>query len=278
LTIIQLLDALWTRCHEQRVYRAEEARKWVAFGSTSHRRWTPWAEGLIKARDQATKQQNIVAIVSRYIDRTKGVCTIEARVSGPDFFEPRGKHTVEPPDWNKNRPDWQKVHIVKVHEQTCTCGLYQEYLIPCCHGLAALYHCGISLKDEVFKLVPPWFSPISLLTAYDYIETSQNEWGDEITVHTGLRAIDVTRLHEYAQPEWDPEDPFADTTTLTAPEVQKLPGRRRTKRREAGDGKGPLVKPRKQQTCSVCSETGHNKLTCKRLQTLEGDTLGLGVL
>lgn len=99
------------------------------------------------------------------------------------------------------------------------------------------------MKDEVFKLVPPWFSPISLLTAYDYIETGQNEWGDEITVHTGLRAVDVTQLHEFAQPEWDPEDPFADTTTLTAPEVQKLPGRRRTKRREAGDGKGPLVKP-----------------------------------
>jgi hypothetical protein len=37
-------------------------------------------------------------------------------------------------------------------------------------------------------------------------------------------------------------------------------GQRRTKRREAGDSKGPLPKPRKAQTCSICSETGHNSL------------------
>jgi len=115
-----------------------------------------------------------------------------------------------------------------------------------------------------------------LLTAYDYIKIGENEWGDLITIHTGLRAIDVTRLDEYAKPSWDPEDPFADTVAL--PEVQKLPGRRRTKRREAGDGKGLLVKPRKAQTCSVCSATGHNKLRYKRLTILEGDTAGLGVL
>jgi hypothetical protein len=165
---------------------------------------------------------------------------------------------------------------VKIHEQTCTCGLYQEYLIPCCHGLAALYHCGISLKDKVYYLIPGWYSPASLLTAYDYIEMGENEWGDPITIHTGLQAIDVTQLSD--EPNWDPEDLFADTIQIAAPEVQKLPGRRRTRRREASDGKGPLVKPRKAQTCSVCGATRHNKLRCKRLTILEGDTARLGVL
>jgi len=164
---------------------------------------------------------------------------------------------------------------VKVHEQTCTCGLYQEYLIPCCHGLAALYHCGISLKDKVYHLIPGWFSPISLLTAYDYVEIGMNKWGDEITVHTGLQAIDITQLNEYAKPTWDPEDPFAEP--LKPPEVQKLPGRRRTKRREAGDGKGPLVKPRKKQECSVCGKDTHNRRKCTRLTELERGTAGLGV-
>jgi hypothetical protein len=134
------------------------------------------------------------------------------------------------------------------------------------------------LKDEVYHLIPGWYSSASLLTAYDYIEIGENEWGDSITIHTGLRAIDVTRLNEYAEPNWDPKDPFADTNAVALLEVRKLPGRRRTKRRKAGDGKGPLVKPRKAQTCSVCSATGHNKLRCTRLTILEGDTAGLGVL
>jgi hypothetical protein len=84
------------------------------------------------------------------------------------------------------------VHIVQVHEQRCTCGLYQDYLIPCCHALAALYHCGISLQDKRYHLIPSWFSPISILTAYDYIETEENEWGQDVIIYTGLRAIDIT--------------------------------------------------------------------------------------
>jgi hypothetical protein len=68
MTVLQLLDALWTRCHEQRVLRAEEARKWMDRNSRDYRRWTPWAEDLIKARHRVAKQQHIIAIVSKYID------------------------------------------------------------------------------------------------------------------------------------------------------------------------------------------------------------------
>jgi hypothetical protein len=73
MTIIQLLDALWTRCHEQRVVRAEEARKWVAPGP-SHRKWAPWAEDLIRARDKTAKQSQVVAIVSNFIDHVSVIC------------------------------------------------------------------------------------------------------------------------------------------------------------------------------------------------------------
>jgi SWIM zinc finger len=173
------------------------------------------------------------------------------------------------------------MHIVRVHEQTCTCGLYQEYLIPCCHALAALYSCGVSLQDERFHLVPAWYKPLAILSAYDYIEIGMNEFGEDVTIHTGLRAIDITRLDDYAVQESGSstldEDPFADLV-VDPPEVPRRSGRQRTKRREAGDGKGPLSKPQKPQTCSVCSEPGHNKLRCKRLQILEGDTPGLGVM
>jgi hypothetical protein len=69
-----------------------------------------------------------------------------------------------------------------VHEQTC------------CHALAALYHCGINLQDECYHLIPTWFHLVSILAAYDYIEIGQNEWGEDITIYPGLRAIDITRL------------------------------------------------------------------------------------
>jgi hypothetical protein len=90
--------------------------------------------------------------------------------------------------------------------------------------------------------------------------------------------VDITRLDDYAaeSPSLD-EDPFADLV-VEAPDVHIKQGRRRTRRREAGDGKGPVSKPRKQQTCSVCSEPGHNRLRCQRLQILEGDAIGLGVI
>ena len=73
MAIIQLLDALWTRCHEQRVVQAEEAHKWVA-PSPDHRKWTLRAEDLIKARDKTTRQSQVVAIVSNFVDRVGITC------------------------------------------------------------------------------------------------------------------------------------------------------------------------------------------------------------
>jgi hypothetical protein len=108
----------------------------------------------------------------------------------------------------------------------------------------------------------------------------QNEWGEEVTMHTSLQAIDITCLSDVVVDNAADlslyEDPFADLV-LDPLAVRKQQGRRRTKRREAGDGQGPLLKLRKPQTCSVYNKPSHNKKSCKRLQILEGDTVGLGV-
>ena len=134
------------------------------------------------------------------------------------------------------------------------------------------------MYDKQYHLIPAWYKPASLLSAYDYIEISQNEWGDDVTIHTGLRGIDIIGLDTYAvdNPLLLNEDPFADLV-VEAPDVPRQQGRR-AKRRQAGDGKGPLFKPPKQQTCSACSEPGHNRKTCTCLQILEGNTAGLGVI
>ena len=95
-------------------------------------------------------------------------------------------------------------------------------------------------------------------------------------IHTGLQAIDINSLNEYTATDLDFEDPFADIE-VEPPPIPKKRGKQ-AKRREAGDGKGPLYKPQRQQVCSICSVAGHNKLKCKKLLRLEGEASGLGVL
>jgi hypothetical protein len=52
-------------------------------------------------------------------------------------------------------------------------------------------------RMSVIILVSAWPHSISILTAYDYIEIVQNEWSEDVAIHTGLRAIDITRLVDY---------------------------------------------------------------------------------
>jgi hypothetical protein len=149
--------------------------------------------------------------------------------------------------------------------------------LPCCHALTALYASKIGLHDG-FDLIPSWFEPLEVLGAYDYLVQGRNEEGEEVMIHTGLQAIDINCLHVYIASPIDPdfEDPFADIE-LEPPPIPKKRGKQ-TKRREAGDGKGPLYKPQKPQVCSVCGVAKHNKKKCKNLLRLEGDSAGLGVL
>ena len=151
----------------------------------------------------------------------------------------------------------------------------RKYLIPCCHTLAALYQCKVSLSRP-FQLIPSWFKPVSVLTAYDYLEHSRNKWGEEIVIHTGLRAVDINRLEvEPAAEQLLDEDPFKDLQ-VDPPIVRKRKGRK-GKRRVAGDGKGPLNGAQRTQGCGICGEAGHNRKTCTQLVILEGTAQGIGI-
>ena len=97
-------------------------------------------------------------------------------------------------------------------------------------------------------------------------------------IHIGLQAIDINCLNEYiASPiDLDFEDPFVDIE-VEPPPIPKKRGKQ-TRRREAGDGKGPLYKPQKPQLYLVYSIVKYNKKKCKNLLRLEGDLARLGVL
>ena len=138
-----------------------------------------------------------------------------------------------------------------------------------------MYQCKVSLHGP-FQLIPSWFEPVSVLTAYDYLEHSQNKWGQDIIINTGLQAIDINRLEvdEPVEQELD-EDPFKDLD-IDPPIVRKRKGRK-GKRRTAGDGKGPLNKAQRVLGCGICGDPGHNRKTCTQLVILEGTAQGIGM-
>ena len=111
---------------------------------------------------------------------------------------------------------------------------------------------------------------------------AQNEWWEDVTIHTSLCGIDITNLdtkvvdNALLNEDLFSEDLFSNLV-VNALEVPQRRGRP-LKRQQAGDGKGPLFKAPKPQTYRVCNEPGHNRKTCSRLQILEGDTAGLGVI
>jgi hypothetical protein len=92
ISIIQLLDAIWTQCHEQCIIRVEQARKWVI----NKYKWTPWAEDLITAWHNAASKCRVIGNIQKFVDKEKRILQIEAKVQGPDFFEPRGKLYIQP--------------------------------------------------------------------------------------------------------------------------------------------------------------------------------------
>ena len=115
-----------------------------------------------------------------------------------------------------------------------------------------------------------------MLTAYDYLEHGQNELGEDIIIHTGLRAVDIDQLdNDLPAAQLLDEDLFKDLQ-VNPPIVEKRKGKK-SKRCTAGDGKGLLNKPPRTLGCGVCGEPGHNRMTCKRLVILEGTADGIGI-
>jgi hypothetical protein len=99
--------------------------------------------------------------------------------------------------------------------------------------------------------------------------------GDDIIIHTGLRAVDISQLKDGPGETSEDEDPLK-VLEIEPPIVRKRKGRQ-GQRCKAGDGKGPLDKAERAQVCGVCGEQGHNRKTCSRLTILEGTSQGIGI-
>ena len=125
-------------------------------------------------------------------------------------------------------------HTVNINKRSCTCRSWDLTGIPCPHGICALYHSKKVLEDYI----DPWYSKDKYLASYQYsMEPAKG------------RSM------------W----PKTNMPPLLPPEVNKVAGRLKICRR-----KDPEEPKKSEQlsrrgaimTCSICSETGHNKKGC----------------
>lgn len=120
-------------------------------------------------------------------------------------------------------PDRQ-TYVVDLKETTCSCGEFQEFLIPCQHAIAVCIWQGIDPYDYLHK----WFSLEYYRAAYSH----------------------------HMQPIQE-EDLVAKWEESGPPLMVTLRGRPKKKRIRREENRT------RQNTCSFCSQKGHNRRNCR---------------
>ncbi|KAH6762103.1 hypothetical protein C2S52_019536 [Perilla frutescens var. hirtella] len=124
----------------------------------------------------------------------------------------------------------EKSFIVDLQIRTCECGEFQLDQMPCSHAAAAIRITGLDIYDYVDQC----FKQVTLCLAY----------------HDRVRSVP-------SQDEWT----FTSTFRVCPPKSVPQAGRPKEGRyRSAGEGSS--TRSRRQQVCSRCGGTGHNRKKC----------------
>lgn len=145
-----------------------------------------------------------------------------------------------------------KIYIVNIPEQMCSCRRYQDMLLPCGHAVTALHKLGINPMASAYST---WRNgnwqrsyTQSVLWGENAVDQFSNESDEEARVPL-MAPIDIDAL------EADP--------TIKAPAFKKKPGKAQTNRLTSGQRRTEQNKP--VYHCDRCGEPGHNKKTCKKV-------------
>jgi hypothetical protein len=119
-------------------------------------------------------------------------------------------------------PDSGRKHIVNLEESTCDCTLFQEYVSPCAHAIAAVQH----IAEDPYKLFAEEYTVSAYRRTYAHF----------------LRPFSIENL--------------PSTTNALLLVFKKQRGRPTTKRVRKGDWK------RRENKCSKCRGSRHNIRKC----------------
>ncbi|KAH6805124.1 hypothetical protein C2S51_029955 [Perilla frutescens var. frutescens] len=135
-----------------------------------------------------------------------------------------------------------KSFFVDLHMRTCECGEFQLDQIPCSHAAAAIRSAG----HDIYDYVDLYFKQVTLCLAY----------------HDCVRLVP-------SQDEWTISSSFKVCPPKSVPQA----GRPKEGRyRSAGEGSS--TRSGRQQVCSRCGGTGHNRKKCTAPQQIEHEEWG----
>jgi hypothetical protein len=213
--IIELLDVLWTRTSQKRQVTYEKAIKWI----DQHDRYMPFARKKIIVNTAHSRRSAQRAIITAH---RPGKKVLEAKVIC------------------RYNGIGERIHIVKCQDFECTCGHFQEWLLPCSHAITTIRFA----QRAVHEWVAPFWEPpyVALGTAYQLRET-----GDGY-INNHMRTIKIDDI---------PLPSFCDDECFPPPLKPKKAGLNQKKRKEKGDK--PESTQNKLYSYTHCGRTGHNR-------------------
>jgi zinc finger SWIM domain-containing protein 3 len=112
---------------------------------------------------------------------------------------------------------------VNLSKRVCTCGEFQEYLIPCCHAVAVC----LWLVEDLYEYVDQWYSLKYYRLTYS-------------RVMSPIRKEDLVEEHD----------------ECNAPELGRQRGRPKKSRYRRGEKMKKLF-------CRHCGQQSHNRRSCR---------------
>nr|GEW50608.1 protein FAR1-related sequence like [Tanacetum cinerariifolium] len=135
----------------------------------------------------------------------------------------------------------ESVEMVDISQWDCSCKSWQLTGLPCCHAIAVFQGIGRSVYDYCSR----YFMADSYRKTY---------------------AQSIYPIPDVEGPPLDADDKLV----IVKPPTKRAPGKpgKRAKLKQAGS----IELIRRQMQCSKCKGLGHNKKTCKEVETDEGST------
>ncbi|KAH6781881.1 hypothetical protein C2S52_001303 [Perilla frutescens var. hirtella] len=128
-------------------------------------------------------------------------------------------------------------YIVDLHSKECSCRVWEQTGIPCCHAIRCIFHA----RQDPVTYVDEFFYKANMIECYKYGLTPIND-----------------------PVEW----PYSNEPSILPPKYAKPPGRPKKNRRRAPDeiqSSNKLSRSGIRMTCTKCGGLGHNKRTCKAI-------------